>query len=180
MLFSYKECLEKFGSAYQIRRAVECGELRYICKGVYSDQGYVSELAVLRMKYPNAVITMRNAFYYHGLTDVIPDQYDLATERSAAKIKNDNVVQYFYPVTFFTQGITEMNYQGTEIRIYNKERMLIELLRYQTKLPFDYYKEIITSYRKILTGLDIEKVEEYASEAPNSEKVMGRLQTEVF
>lgn len=180
MLFSYKECLEKYHSPYQIRKAVESGSLFMIQKGIYSDQKDNSELAVISMKYPNAVFTMRNAFYYHGLTDVIPDVYDLATERDAAKIRDTSVKQFFYPPDFFQQGISEMDYQGTRIRIYNRERMLVELARYKTKIPFDYYKEIISSYRKILPDLDIELIENYAEDAPHSDRVIRIIQTEVF
>lgn len=52
-------------------------------------------------------------------------------------------------------GIEIADYKGYDIRIYNKERMLIELVRYKSKLPFDYYKEIILNYRKLLPRLDI-------------------------
>lgn len=180
MLYTYQECLATYGSAYQIRAAVHRGDLRYLCRGIYADQEHVSELALITLQYPHAVFTMKSAFYYHGLTDVIPTRYDLATDRNAAKIRNDKVVQYFYPSSFFTQGITEMNFQCTLIRIYSKERMLIELLRYRTKMPFDDYKEIVRSYRKILPELDIEAVETYAREAPRSSKILEILQREIF
>ena len=42
-----------------------------------------------------AVFSLDSAFYYHGLTDVIPDKYYLTTEKSAAKIKDPRVVQIF-------------------------------------------------------------------------------------
>jgi hypothetical protein len=180
MIYTYRECKEKYGSAYQIRKAVEDGKIFFLQKGLYSDKEHVSQLALLMAKYPKAVFTMRNAFYYHGLTDVVPDQYDLATERDAAKIRDPSVVQFFYPADFFEQGVTEMQYQGTRIRIYDKERMLIELVRYRTKIPFDYYKELITSYRKMISDLDIEKLENYAACAPYSDKVTDVLQVEVF
>ena len=35
-----------------------------------------------------------------------------------------------------------------EIHMYNKERMLVELLRNKNKLPFDYYKEILENYKQ--------------------------------
>ena len=50
--------------------------------------------------------------------------------------------------------------------------MLIELVRYKSKLPFDYYKEIILNYRKLLPRLDIQKIQDYALMAPKSNKVL--------
>ena len=70
--------------------------------------------------------------------------------------------------------------KGYSIPIYSKERMLIELIRYKTKLPFDYYKEIILNYRKELPKLNIQEIQDLAMEAPKSNKIMGILQTEVF
>ena len=54
------------------------------------------------------------------------------------------------------------------------------MVRYKNKLPFDYYKEIIGNYRKILYDLDIEAVEEYAEKLPKTRLVMETLQMEVF
>ena len=73
-----------------------------------------------------------------------------------------------------------MEQEGTRIRIYDKERMLIELLRYKSSLPYDYYKEILRHYRRMLETLDIERIQEYASIFPRSETIWKRLEEEVF
>ena len=56
----------------------------------------------------------------------------------------------------------------------------IELVRYKSKLPFDYYKEIILNYRKLLPRLDMQKIQDYALMAPKSNKVLEILQMEVL
>ena len=174
------ECLEEYGSDYFIEKKIEEGELFKVGKGIYSEKKYVPEIAMFVYKYPNAVVTMKSAFYFHGLTDVIPDECDLATTRDATKIKDERVKQYFIPEDFFEEGIETADYKGYDIRIYNKERMLIELVRYKSKLPFDYYKEIILNYRKLLPRLDIQKIQDYALMAPKSNKVLEILQMEVL
>ena len=107
-------------------------------------------------------------------------EYDLATDRDAAKIRDKRVRQYFSPSGFFEQGVETVNYKGYPVRMYSKERMLIELLRYKSKLPYDYYKEVILNYRKIMPGLNIQMIQDYAYDAPRSGKIMERLQTEVM
>lgn len=174
------ECLEQYGSDYLIEKKVEEGELFKVGKGVYSEKKYVPEMAVFSYKYPNAVITMKSAFFFHGLTDVIPDECDLATKRNAAKIKDKRVKQYFVADDFFEEGIEIADCHGYDIQIYNKERMLIELVRYKSKLPFDYYKEIILNYRRLLPRLNIQKIQDYALMAPKSNKVMEIIQLEVL
>lgn len=174
------ECLEKYGSDYFIEKKIEEGELFKIEKRIYSEKQSVPEIAMLVYKYPKAVVTMKSAFSFYGLTDVIPDECDLATTRDAAKIKDTRVKQYFVSDDFFEEGIEIADYKGYDIRIYNRERMIIELVRYKSKLPFDYYKEIILNYRKLLPQLDIQKIQDYAFAAPKSNKIFQILQTEVF
>ena len=58
--------------------------------------------------------------------------------------------------------------------------MLIELLRYKNKLPYDYYKEILGNYRNLIYELDIERIQEYVSIFPKSKTISALLDSEVF
>ena len=58
--------------------------------------------------------------------------------------------------------------------------MLIELLRYKNKLPYDYYKEILGNYRNLIYELDIERIQEYVSIFPKSKTISTLLDSEVF
>lgn len=180
MLYSYAECEARYGNYYQIVKAVKAGKLFKLAQGVYSDKFNVPEVAVIAYQYPKSVFTMDSAFYYHGLTDVISDIYYLGTSKDAAKIRNQKVKQIFYCDDKFSVGISEMDWQGTNIRIYDRERMLIELIRYAKKLPFDYYKEIIESYRRTVYSLDIQKLQEYVIMFPKSEGIMNAIELEVL
>jgi len=179
-MMTREECLQIYGSDYYIQKRIDAGELFKIDKGIYSLKEHVPEIALLTYKYPNAVVTMRSAFYMYGMTDVIPDEYDLATTRDATKISDKRVKQYFVADDFFDEGIVRIDYKGYSIPIYSKERMLIELVRYKSKLPFDYYKEIILNYRKLLPKVNVQKIQDFALVAPKSNKVLEILQMEVF
>lgn len=180
MLLTYNQCLKKYKSDYQIKKKLESGDLFKIEKGIYSDEPYTAELSVIMEKYPNAVLTLNSAFYYHALTDVIPDCYYLSTDRDASKIHDNRVKQIFEHSDHMLIGATTMEYQRTFVRIYNRERMLVELIRNKSKLPYDYYKEIIGHFREICNELDIEKLQDYALRLPKSKMVMEILQAEVF
>ena len=52
-----------------------------------------------------------------------------------------------------------MDHQGIDIRIYDLERLMVELIKYRSKLPYDYYKEIVRSYRERVYDIDTEKLE---------------------
>ena len=171
MIYTYKECMNKWSSNYQIKKQIDTGNLFQIEKGIYSDTPDVSTLAVISVKYPKAIFTMDSAFYYHGLTDVIPDEYHIATDKHSIYLSDKRIRQYYIPSDILNIGVT---------RIYDKERMLIELLRYKNKLPFDYYKEILGNYRGLIYELDIERIQEYAATFPKPKMISEALDAEVF
>lgn len=180
MVYLYKQCLEKYGTDYKIKKELEAGALFLKEKGIYSDKEHVPELEIIAKKYPNGIFTLQSAFYYHGLTDVIPEYYYLATTRGASQMKDPRVKQIFENSDGIGLGKMQLDYNGTLINIYDKERMLIELIRSKNKLPFDYYKEIINNYRSMIMDLDLEAISEYAYHLPKMRMVLETLQKEVF
>ncbi|MBR0137453.1 MAG: hypothetical protein IJM15_03515 [Erysipelotrichaceae bacterium] len=180
MIYSYPECIKKWQSDYQIKKQIAEGSLFLIEKGIYSDTPDVSALAVICKKYPKGIITMDSAFFYHGLTDTIPDRYHIATESHSFALSDERIAQHYVQLEILDKGAITMKHRDTTFRIYDKERMLIELLRYKNKLPFDYYKEIIGNYRDIIHKLDIERIQEYAEVFPKHKLISERLDAEVF
>ena len=180
MLLTYRECLDKYGSDYQLKKEIERGTLFMKEKGIYSTWRNTSEIDVIMRKYPRTVCTGKSALYYHSMSDVIPDHYYLATRRTDTRIKDPRIKQSFLKNEIFDAGITEIQYNNSNIRIYDKERMLIEVMRFKTRIPMDYYKEIINNYRKLSFELDFGLVEDYSVLFKNGEKLMNMIQMEVL
>lgn len=180
MIMTYADCIARLKTDYMIKKAIKEGTLFQIEKGFYSDVPDASSLAVISKKYPNAIVTMDTAFYYHGLTDVIPDVYCLATDKHSIALKDPRVRQIYVDSNVLDEGVITMQRRDATFKIYDRERMLIELLRYKKKLPYDYYKEILGNYRNLIYELDIERVQEYASVFPKSKTISALLDSEVF
>lgn len=180
MLKSRTECLKQYGSDYYINLMVDEGKLFRIDKGIYSDKEHVPELAILSFKYPRGIITLDTAFYLYGLTDEIPDICTMATKREATPIVDSRIKQIFMPNNLMNIGKTHIEYKGYDIVIFDKERLLIELIRYKSKLPYNYYKEILGNYRRILPQLNTEKIRNYAEEVPKSNYIIKILRSEVY
>lgn len=180
MMYTYKECIEKYKTNYEIRKLLAKGSLIRVSKGIYSDTDNEVELAIICKAYRDAVFTLNSAFYYHGLTDTIPSNYYLLTDKNYTKIKDKRITQLFDNNASLAIGVETKMYNGTEIRIFNRERMLVELIRNKRKFSFDYYKEIIANYRKLIYELDIQAVQEYAYQLPKTRLVLDTLQLEVF
>ena len=180
MLYFHKELIKKLKSDYQIQKAVSNKKYYKIEKGLYSDKEFVNPLEIILKKYPNAIFTSDSAYYYYDLTDVIPDYFYLATKRTDSRINDKNVNQIFIPNELFDFGKTQIEMENIVINIYNEERMLVELIRKKNIMPFDYYKELITSYRKKSDKLDIYKIQEYISYYKNESTLIDTLMREVF
>ncbi|MBR0138245.1 MAG: hypothetical protein IJM15_07530 [Erysipelotrichaceae bacterium] len=180
MLFSYQECLEKYGSDYRIKKELASESLFMKEKGIYSTKRNVPEIEIIMYKYPKTVCTGKSAFYYHGLTDVIPEHYYLASKRTDYRINDSRIIQTFQKENLYEAGITEIDYNNSRIRVYNRERMLIELLRFSSRIPMDYYKEIIQSYRQLTYEMDFLLIEEYVSLFHNGDTLMTVIQKEVL
>ena len=81
---------------------------------------------------------------------------------------------------YFEVGKTTIIVDGVEIKIYNKERMLIELIGNRKSYGFDYYKEIINNYREIREQLDIGKLADYINIFSNDDYLYDVIMKEVF
>lgn len=180
MLMDYSECEEKYRNAFQIKKAINNGYIFKIENGVYSDVPYCSDLSVIAKKYPKAILTGECAFYYHGLTDLIPDKYDLATKANASAILDSRVKQIYVRNDLFSLGAIDMDIDDAHVKIYDKERMLIELLRNKNTMPYDLYKEVLLNYRNIIDSLEIWRIQEYASIFPKSKMIINALEKEVM
>lgn len=180
MLYFHKELKKKLKSDYQIQKAVFNKEYFKIENGLYSDVEFVNPLEIICKKYPNAIFTLDSAYYYYNLTDVIPDYFYLATKRTDTRIKNKNIKQIFIPNNLFEFGKTQIEIENIRVNIYDEERMLVELVRKKNIMPFDYYKEIISNYRKKTDKLDIYKIQEYISYYKNELSLYDSLMREVF
>lgn len=181
MLMTFRECLQKLGSEYAMKKAIAGGELFRLEKGIYSDShGRVSEEEILQKKYPSAIVTLKSAFMYYSYSDFIPDKYELATDCKSARIADSRVTQYYMPEGTLEIGKTELDYDGIKIRTYDLERLLIELVRYQTKLPYDYYKEVVGNYRNNINKIYPAKLDDYLEHFPRREAIERAIEKEVF
>ena len=159
----------------RIKKAIEAGILFQKEKGLYSDKKICSELELMTAKYPRAIFAGSSAYYYYGLTDIIPDYYCLTTKREDKRVKQSFVNDDLYDI-----GKCLIEYQSVKIPIYSRERLLVDLIRFRGRIPFDYYKDVIGSYRRIINDMDFFSMEDYAEKVKGGKKIMDAIQLEVL
>ena len=180
MYLDYSDCRRLFGSPYQIGKALADGRLRKIESGVYSNGGRVSELETVQFKYPKGILAFESAYFYHDLTDTIPEVYHIATPANSSALKDPRVRQYYFPSAIHSVGVTEIDYCGDRVRTYDLERLLIDTARMKSKLPSDLYKEVILAFRSRTSSLSEEKIGAYLHLFPKRNMIERILYEEVF
>jgi len=180
MIKKYSDYIREYGSQYKFDKAVSLGEIYKIEEGIYSDFKNVPEIGIVTTKYPNAIIAGESAFYYHGLTDVIPNKYHFATKEKASRINDDRIFQIYEKDNIYNLGVEIVEVDGIKVKMYDKERMLVELLRNKNNMPYDLYKEILLKYREIISTLEIWRIQEYAEIFPKSKMIKKAFDEEVM
>lgn len=177
MIYTTKQLLKKGETEYSIRQKVKKNVLHQIDRGVYStdlDNNYRDEVYISN-KYPSAIITGLSAFYFYDLTDFVPEYFYLATEQHSFPIRQDDIKQSYQERTFFEVGAINKRINKETIRIYDLERLLIELIRLKEKYPKEIYYEVLNSFRKIKDKIDFYKLNQYIKHFNNKDSLLLKI-----
>lgn len=179
MIQTTAELLKIYHTHYRIARLVESGKLNKIAHGLYCDSSVeLAELEAICGRYPNAVLTNESAFAFYQLSDYVPSRYTFVTPLNAHRMQNDKVLQTYMRNDIIAIGAVETETSNGTIRIYDKERMLLELLRLKSKFPPDYYREVVNSYRELAKNedLDFRKLKAYCKRFKNGHVLKARIE----
>ena len=126
-------------------------------------------------KYPFAIITGLSAFYIYELTNHIPDYIYLATVQHSFPIRKIDIKQSYQDSAFFDVGVTTKEIDKGVVRLYDLERLLIELIRLKEKYPREIYYEVLPSFRNIKDKIDFYKVNQYLKFFSNGENILLKI-----
>lgn len=180
MFYSYKELLKKYKSDYQIKKAVQKKEVFKIKPGIYSDDKSEDVFAELFITRKDAILTLQSAFHFHNVTDYVPEFIYVATPRSAYPISIQDVKQVFISNKYHLIGVSEIKEEGYTMRVYDLERTLIELIRYETKIPFEEYHHVLKKFREIKNKLDFNTLMKYAKMFKSYKKIVLIVQNSIM
>lgn len=156
---------------------VEDGTLERVKNGYYS-MGYQerSEEELIRGLFPDGVLCLDSALYYYHYIDQKPYAWHLAvdknTSKSRFKIEYPVIVPYYTEPKALNLGVTEIPFAGGSMKIYTKERMLCDCLKYEEKLERDVFKRALLAYIAD-SSKDIAKLLQIARERKVLQKVQN-------
>jgi predicted transcriptional regulator of viral defense system len=114
------------------------------------DDDDLSEIRIIKRLYPDAIICLNSALYYHGYSDRTPLEWHLAVNKdiSKYKLKIDYpfVKIYMLEKHLLEIGLSEIEIDGNKARIFDKERTICDCLRYIGKMDKEIFNKAIQYY----------------------------------
>lgn len=159
----------------KIVKLLENGVLSKVKTGVYElASEFVPDEVMLMKLFPSAVIYLESALLHYGYTDRIPSAWQIAVDKNISKeqfrISYPPVIPFYLDSRYIEIGITEYEINGVNIRIYDKERTICDVLRYANKLEREVFNTAIQSYVKE-KDKNIVRLMEYAKKLRVTQKV---------
>lgn len=178
MIYLHKDLKEKGLSAYQIKKLVEGGKL-FLVNDIYSTTKEINYLEYISKKHPNAVLNLYTACYCYGLLKKNYKPYVIATKQKDRKIIDDNIKQTFMTDELYYLGISNVRFQNVPLKVYDLERLLIEVVRNKVNLEYDIYQEIIRNYVRLSKLINKKKLELYLKYFKDK-RIVERIKREIY
>lgn len=140
-------------SSRQIKKLVDEGQLSKIKQGFYelADEVNPEEVIVARL-FPQAVIFLESALIHYGYTDRIPTAWQIAVDRDSEKSQYDIeyplIEAYYQDSKFLNIGVATFEVNGVEVRIFNRDRTMCDIMRYEKKLEKEVFSNAVMRYIK--------------------------------
>ena len=161
----YKEIFDRYGGMMrttqlaeekvfylQRQKLIEEGYIEKVRRGYYQwiDHEDFSETGTVIRLFPDAILCMDTALRYYGYSDRTPAEWHLAVSKDSGKsrfnIDYPFVKPYYIEPTVLELGLTRGNMDGYEIRIYDKDRVICDCLRYRNKMDKEIFNKAIQNY----------------------------------
>ena len=173
-----KEQFTELGIDYRrILDFVQSGDLVRIKNGYYTDRidRFTEEDLVARL-FGDARLCMESALYAYGYISQKPYGWHLAvdknTSKSRFKMDYPKIIPYYTEPEALELGSTEIMISGQQFQIYDRDRVICDCLKYESKLEREVFKEALQSYIRD-SQKDISALMAYA----RARKVVGKVQS---
>lgn len=135
-----------------LTRWVREGRLERIHRGVYrSVEAPPSEhedLLEVALRIPYAVICLRSALAFYGLTTYIPKAVDIAVPQKSKppKLAYPPLRVHYFGAVPYAYGLAEVELHQHRVKIYSPEKTLVDLLRFSRVYGDDLFAEGLKNY----------------------------------
>lgn len=146
----YERCNLNF---HDLNQLVKEEFLSRVKNGYYALKGkQISEVELLSSLFPDGILCMESALYYYGYINEKPFDWHIAVNKDTSKarfqLEYPVVVPYYTEERVLKVGLSSIVIDGITLKIYDRDRLICDVLKYESKLDHEKYKEAILSYLK--------------------------------
>ncbi|MCC5877785.1 MAG: type IV toxin-antitoxin system AbiEi family antitoxin domain-containing protein [Candidatus Sumerlaeia bacterium] len=107
-----------------------------------------ADLVTVTLRCPNAVICLGSALAFHELTTQIPHEVSIAFPRGAwsPRIEHPPIRVHWFSAELLREGVEVHRLDDQEVRITSREKTLVDLFRFRSKLGSDLFVEGLRRY----------------------------------
>ena len=148
----------------------DLGIIEQIHRGLYalSEMTDIEELDLVTISkiIPEGIVCLVSALYFHRLTVQIPRWIDIAVNRNyiPPKVKYPPTQIHYFSDKFYKAGIESHKFNGSEVKIYSREKSIIDCFRLRKKVGIDVAVEALKNYLK-QDNLNINLLLDFAKES---------------
>ncbi len=133
------------------RKLMDRGELIKIKNGLYKLPGQdSSEEDLVAGLFPDGVLCLESALYYHGYTSIPPLSWNIAVNKDTSKSRFDIgypfVKPYYYEEDQLLIGAVKVPMGSLQMYVYDKERTICDCMKFENKLERGLYNQAIRAY----------------------------------
>ncbi len=108
------------------------------------------DLVIVARRVPRGVVCLISALALHDLTAQIPHEVWLAVPRDSEPPRVDYppIRVFRFAHQAFVAGVETRNMDGTKIRVYSREKTLVDCFKYRNKIGLDTVVEALKRYQQ--------------------------------
>lgn len=156
---------------------LEDNSVRRVKNGYYTtDRMPFTEENIITSMFPDGVLTMESALFCYGYLKQKPYGWSIAINKNTSKSRFNLdypvVTPYYTEPKVITDGVTETQLGSGKMKIYTKDRLICDVLKYQEKMSREDFISGVFAYIR-----DPEKDEEKLMEYAQKRKVMAKARS---
>jgi len=164
---------------YELNSWLEAGKVVRERRGLYRHVDYAEEISwgEICRSAAQGVLCMFSAWHFYQITTTVSSKVHIAIPvRNKPALPEFPPVQlYFWSAGFYNIGITESDFNGEKIKLYDLEKSVCDAVRYRNKIGTEILNEVLRNYLK-RKDRNLDKLMKYAVQLRISKTMQNYIQ----
>jgi len=151
---------------YSIKKLIGDGIIVRIKRGKYiHHESEEDEFFLVQQIIPTGIICLLSAAAIYNYTTYIPNSYHIAIKSNyyPSLPEYPSIKVYYWRKKQYDLGIISMHLNGSDLRIYDREKTVCDFLKFRKKLDKNVVHEVLKNYLKD-EDKDLVKLKKYSKD----------------